>query len=73
MSSEAAGAAPDLRLHPLSWLFTLLTQLRQFAIPLLVLLFTGRGNSYDLWGLVGVGGLALVSVAQDFTYRSRPS
>ena len=27
MSSEAGAAAPDLRLHPLSWLFTLLTQL----------------------------------------------
>ena len=71
MSSDAHAAAPDLRLHPLSWLFTLLTQLRQFAIPLLVLLFTGRGNSYDLWGLVGVGALALVSVAQYFTYRYR--
>ena len=71
MSSDATPAAPDLRLHPLSWLFTLLTQLRQFAIPLLVLLFTGRGNSYDLWGLVGVAALALVSVAQYFTYRYR--
>ena len=71
MSSDATPAAPDLRLHPLSWLFTLLTQLRQFAIPLLVLLFTGRGNSYDLWGLVGVAALAMLSVAQYFTYRYR--
>ena len=71
MSSDAGAAAPDLRLHPLSWLFTLLTQLRQFAIPLLLVLFTGRGNNYDLWGLVGVVVLALVSVAQYFTYRYR--
>ena len=71
MSSDAAAAAPALRLHPLSWLFTLITQLKQFALPLLVLLFTGRGNGNDLWGLIGVGVLAMVSVAQYFTYRYR--
>ena len=71
MSSESAAAVPEQRLHPLSWLFTLITHARQFAIPLLVLLFTGRGNNYDLWGLFGVGALALVSVAQYFTYRYR--
>lgn len=69
MSSESA--APELRLHPLSWLFTLLTHARQFTLPILVLLVTGRGNRYELWGLVGVAALALVSVAQYFTYRYR--
>jgi putative membrane protein len=39
-----AGAA-DRRLHPMSWLFVLIAQLRQFIIPLLVLVFVGRGNS----------------------------
>ena len=71
MSSDHVAAVPEQRLHPLSWLFTLITHARQFAIPLLVLLFTGRGNNYDLWGLFGVGALALVSVAQYFTYRYR--
>ena len=71
MYSEASSAGVEHRLHPLSWLFTLLTQLRQFALPLLVLLFTGRGNSTDLWGLVAIVVLALVSVAQYFTYRYR--
>src|SRR5688572_1467395 len=73
MSSEgeAASHAVERRLHPLSFLFTLISQLKQFAIPLLVLLFTGRKNSNDLWGLVGVGVLALVSVGQYFTYRYR--
>ena len=32
------------RLHPLSWLFVLLAQLKQFILPLLVLLFAGRGD-----------------------------
>lgn len=71
MSSDTGAATPDLRLHPLSWLFTLITQLKQFALPLLVLLFTGRSSDSDLWGLVGVGVLAVVSVAQYFTYRYR--
>ena len=56
MSSEddTASNAAERRLHPLSFLFTLISQLKQFAIPLLVLLFTGRQNSNDLWGLIGV-------------------
>ena len=29
------------RLHPLSWLFVLLAQLKQFILPLVVLLFAG--------------------------------
>lgn len=71
MSSDSPVAGTEHRLHPLSWLFTLLTQLRQFALPLLVLLFTGRGSSTDLWGLVAVGVLVVVSVAQYFTYHYR--
>lgn len=72
MSSEvSASEGVEKRLHPLSWLFTLITQLRQFALPLIVVLFTGRGNSADLWGLVAVGVLAVISLAQYFTYRYR--
>jgi putative membrane protein len=62
-------AARERRLHPWSWLFVLVQQLRQFALPLLVLLVTGRGDRNELWPLVGVGALALYSVAQYFTYR----
>lgn len=74
MSSEAAPAtqtAPDQRLHPLSWLFVLIGQLRQFALPLIVLLFTGRRSNSDLYALIGVGVLVLVSIARYFTYRYR--
>lgn len=74
MPSEAAVPAADAsvadkRLHPLSWLFVLIQQLKSFAFPLLVLLFTGRGNTWELWGLVGVAALALYSIGQYFTYR----
>ena len=76
MFSDATPSTPSLgaaerRLHPLSWLFTLIGQLKQFALPLLVLLITGKGNNADLWGLVGVGVLMVWSVAQYFTYRYR--
>lgn len=59
------------RLHPLSWLFVLILQLRQFAFPLIILLFTGRGERYELWPLIGVAALAIYSIFQYFTYRYR--
>lgn len=70
MSAEPAEA-PERRLHPLSWLFVLVAQLRQFIVPLVVLLFVGRGDRNDLWGLVAVGVLALFSVFEYLTYRYR--
>ena len=68
---ETLQAAATQRLHPLSWLFILLRQLKQFALPLLLLLFTGRGeqNPYELIGLAAAGALALGAVWQYFTYR----
>ena len=57
------------RLHPLSWLFVLLAQMKQFIVPLLVLLFAGRGDRNDLWGLIAVGVLVVASLAEYFTYR----
>ncbi len=75
MSSDPTAIAADTgvekRLHPLSWLFTLIGQLKQFAIPLLIVLFTGKSDDRDLYGLIGVGVLMAVSVAQYFTYRYR--
>ncbi len=75
MSSDpvvvVADAGVEHRLHPLSWLFTLIGQLKQFAIPLLIILFGGKGDDRDLYGLIGVGVLMAVSVAQYFTYRYR--
>ena len=67
---------PERRLHPWSWLFVLVQQLKQFLLPLVVLLLFGRGSSpggfsNELWGLIAVGVLALISVWQYFTYRYR--
>jgi putative membrane protein len=72
-----AAAAPDSaehRLHPWSWLFVLLQQLRQFIVPLVALAIFGRGND-AIWTGVGplaaVGVLAAISLLQYFTYRYR--
>ncbi len=67
----APAPPPERRLHPLSWLFVLLQQLKQFLIPLLVLVVFGRGDRNELWGLVAVAVLAVVSIWQYFTYRYR--
>ena len=76
MTPEPAATAPppqaamaERRLHPMSWLFVLLAQLRQFVVPLVALLVFGRGDRNELWPLVGVGVLALSSVWQYFTFR----
>ncbi len=55
----------ERRLHPGSWLFVLLQNLRQFIVPLLVLLFAGgrRDDGYPWWlPMIGVGALVVVSV-----------
>ena len=67
----APPPAPERRLHPWSWLFVLLQQMRQFIVPLLVLVFLGRGDGDALWPLIGVAALAAASVWQYFTYRYR--
>jgi putative membrane protein len=72
MATDTATTADDRRLHPLSWLFVLLQQLRSFAIPIVVLLATGRGGPTVLLPLIGVAGLVVVSVIQYFSYRYRP-
>jgi putative membrane protein len=58
----------DHRLHPMSWLFVLLQQLKQFVLPLVAAFFFG-GDRNELWPLIGVGVLALVSAWRYFTYR----
>lgn len=61
------------RLHPLSWLFVLIQQLKQYIVPLVALLVFGRGGEdrWQWWSLVGVGVLAVLSIWQYFTYRYR--
>nr|WP_246189282.1 PH domain-containing protein [Pseudoxanthomonas kalamensis] len=74
--AQADIATPDRRLHPWSWLFVLIQQLKQFVLPLAALLFFGSrrgpGGDWALIGpLIGVGVLVLISVLRYFTYRYR--
>lgn len=64
-----ADAVAERRLHPMSWLFVLLQQLKQFILPLLALLVFGRGDRNELWPLIGVGVLVVLSLWQYVTYR----
>jgi putative membrane protein len=72
-SSEATANAPaadaERRLHPMSWLFVLLQQLKQFIVPLIALLVFGQGDRNELWPLIGVGMLMVFSLWQYATYR----
>ena len=70
-SDPALTAIPEQRLHPLSWLFELFNVLRQFIVPLAVLLFTGRGERYELWGLIGAGVMVPLAVARYYSFRYR--
>ncbi|MGN7837110.1 PH domain-containing protein [Stenotrophomonas sp. 22385] len=70
--------APDQRLHPWSWLFVLLMQLRQFLLPLVALVvFGGRGDSdeEEMWSnlaaLVVIVVLVAVSILQYLTFHYR--
>ena len=69
MTTSDAGA--ERRLHPLSWLFVLIQQLKSFAVPILVLLFGAGGDRRELWGLAGAAVLVVLALAQYFTYRFR--
>lgn len=67
------GDAPQ-RLHPMSWLFELLAQLKSLAFPLLALLLVGRREEGPWWAsewspLVGVAALVAAAVWRYLTYR----
>jgi putative membrane protein len=70
-SESAVSAVPEQRLHPLSWLFELFNVLRQFIVPIVILLFTGRGDRYELWGLLAVGVMVPLAVARYYSFRYR--
>ncbi len=66
----------DHRLHPWSWLFVLLMQLRHYFLPLVALLVFGqRGDRDPMWAqlipLTAIAALVLVSVMQYLSYRYR--
>ncbi len=73
-ASDGDGTGPERRLHPLSWLFVLLTTLRHALFPLLLLLFLGWSDD-EAWGLavaaLGAVALAIHSVFYALAFRYR--
>lgn len=74
-ASPPAGGE-DHRLHPWSWLFVLLMQLRHYLLPLVALLVFGqRGDRDPLWAqllpLSAIVVLVVVSVLQYLSYCYR--
>ena len=72
--TNVSAADAEHRLHPMSWLFVLLQQLKQFIVPLVALLVFGRRSAdgyagSELWPLIGVGMLVVVSLWRYATYR----
>lgn len=68
-ATVAVAGDAERRLHPMSWLFVLLQQLKQFIVPLIALLVFGQGDRNELWPLIGVGVLVVSSLWQYATYR----
>ncbi|MCC8559466.1 PH domain-containing protein, partial [Xanthomonas vesicatoria] len=76
MSAIEHAADNEQRLHPLSWVFVLLQQIRQFLIPLVALVvFGSRDGSRDfadhIATAVVIAVLVAISVLRYFTYRYR--
>jgi putative membrane protein len=70
--AEALVAQGARRLHPWSWLFVLLAQLREFALPLLALLVFGRGGDWqEAAAGIAALGLSFAAVVRYYTYRFR--
>ena len=70
------GDGQENRLHPWSWLFVLLMQLRHYLLPLVALLVFGqRGDRDPMWAqlipLSAIAALVLLSVLQYLSYRYR--
>ncbi len=60
---------PQLRLHPLSWLFSLLGFVRQFIVPLAAAVFFGARNDPGLWALVAAAPLLAAALWHQYTFR----
>ncbi len=75
-AAQAAGlpTGEERRLHPLSWLFVLVSSIGRFLVPLVALLVLG-GRSEDNWQLAaagaGVAALVAGAVWRYFTWRYR--
>lgn len=74
--SDGNSPLREHRLHPWSWLFVLIQQLKQFIFPLIVLVFFGARSGRDEWWqsmgpVIAMVVLVLIAIARYFTYRYR--
>lgn len=71
MSAErpAAEAAAERRLHPWSWLFTLWTEVRKFAVPVLLVVAAARFTFLDLFWLPFIVPVVLYALVRQWTLR----
>ncbi len=60
---------PDQRLHPLSWLFALLSFVRQFIVPLIAVVIFGARDDSSAWGALFIVPLAGAAVWRQLLYR----
>ena len=61
------------RLHPVSILFGLAGQVREFAVPLVVLFVTAgsRGGRWEAWTAIFIVPYSLIAIGRYFTFRYR--
>lgn len=60
---------PRLKLHPLSWLFALVTYVRQLIVPLGAVVIFGARDDTALWGLIAIVPLLAAALWQQWIYR----
>ncbi|MBD8527481.1 PH domain-containing protein [Pseudoxanthomonas sp. CAU 1598] len=71
-SKVVPASEAERRLHPWSWLFVLIEQLKSFVLPLLLLWLFGRGGDWQEYAAaVATVVLTVSAVYRYFTYRFR--
>jgi putative membrane protein len=63
----------DQRLHPYSIFFGLAGQIREFAVPLLLVFVTAgsRGGNWESWTAIFIVPYSLIAIGRYFTFRYR--
>jgi len=65
----ASDFQPQLRLHPLSWIFSLTRYVQQFIVPIAAFILFGARDDGDLWGVIVVVPLLIGALWQQWIYR----
>ncbi len=69
MSAEAAEASAERRLHSWSWLFTLWTEVRKFAVPVVLVVAAARFTFLDLFWLPFIVPVVVYALIRQWTLR----